>query len=131
MGELQSMQQIFNKVYTHLMAQKERCSDDAGSCQYKYEIGGKVYRCAVGALIPDALYNRDIEGQGVNEDNETLIDILREVNVIGPGSIGSQDNRKRVHFLMDLQHLHDNDFSGGWPADFRRLAQKYDLKVPA
>ena len=54
-------QQIFNKVAKHLLKQGRRARDGNG-CAYRGENGTK---CAVGCLIPDALYDDRLEGSSV------------------------------------------------------------------
>ena len=54
-------QEIFDKVHTHLLTQRTAAIEN-GSCAYR--AGPKS--CAVGALIPDALYTPEIEGTSVS-----------------------------------------------------------------
>lgn len=100
-------QEIFNKVYLHL--KKQGCK--AGTmtafksfnCAYR---GPNNTSCAVGCLIPDELYDPEIEGVGVeigslcgmelNYKSEKLRAILTE--------IGLADH---LHFLVKLQLAHD------------------------
>ena len=54
-------QEIFNRVHTHLLTQRTAAIED-GSCAYRAD----AKSCAVGALIPDALYTSEIEGTSVS-----------------------------------------------------------------
>jgi hypothetical protein len=53
-------QEIFDKVHTHLLTQRTAAIEN-GSCAYR----AGTQTCAVGALIPDALYTTEIEGASV------------------------------------------------------------------
>ena len=55
-------QEIFDKVYIHLITQNQPCTDP-NTKQCKYKIG--KLRCAIGCLIPDDDYNYRLEGCGV------------------------------------------------------------------
>lgn len=52
-------QEIFDKVAEHLQKQGHRALNEDGVCVYRGKNGTK---CAVGALIPDELYDSKIEG---------------------------------------------------------------------
>lgn len=56
------MSEARKKIVEHLTKQKSRAADDGG-CRYRTE-DGKM--CAVGCLIPDALYSPEIEGVSVD-----------------------------------------------------------------
>lgn len=56
-------QEIINKVVEHFRQQKALAWDDSqGHCRYRTTDGRK---CAVGALIPDALYREDFEEKSI------------------------------------------------------------------
>jgi hypothetical protein len=59
-------QEIFETVARHLFAQGRQATDEIGICVYRADNGNK---CAVGALIPDEMYNP-------NYENNTLIGLL-------------------------------------------------------
>lgn len=56
-------QEIIDKVVEHFRQQKALAWDDlTGHCRYRTSDGRK---CAVGALIPDALYRKDFEEKSI------------------------------------------------------------------
>lgn len=60
-------QEIINKVVEHFRQQKALAWDAAqGHCRYRTTDGRK---CAVGALIPDALYREDFEEKSIKTFN--------------------------------------------------------------
>lgn len=57
-------QQTFDMVVEHLITQgrPSRKTDETGiGCLYRYELNGKMLKCAIGALIPDDLYDVSME----------------------------------------------------------------------
>lgn len=96
-------QEIFNKVATHLFAQRQPAilNDDSERCVYLNEVTKEM--CAVGCLLKT--YNPAFEGHGVGR----LIDNF-------PDQIPSyfKDN---LELLLDLQAAHD--YSGNWKSPDR------------
>jgi hypothetical protein len=115
-------QEIFDKVVTHLKNQNARAYDkEEDRCLYRDESTG--YRCAIGCLIPDELYNPDFEGESI----DTLLEkapVLKELLKIKNFSAISSD----VMFLRRLQSIHDGGDLKDWPMSFRNLAVAYELK---
>lgn len=87
-------QQIFDKVILGLMSQEFELSwsDDQSCCMYRGDNGAK---CAVGHLIPDSLYDPEME----RKDVWTLYDTHPEMKKVVP--------LKHVGMLSDLQEWHD------------------------
>lgn len=56
---MRSNQDVFNQVYLGLAQQQEVAVNNIGSCRYRSATGDK---CAIGQLIPDALYSPALEG---------------------------------------------------------------------
>lgn len=98
-------QEIFDKVAEHLQKQGRCAMGEDGFCVYRGEEGTK---CAVGALIPDELYDSNIEGV-------TVADIPRYDDT-------EEDARKLV-LLGRLQRVHDN----GYPWLLASVAEEYEL----
>lgn len=67
----------------------------AGGCMYRSPNGDK---CAIGCLIPDELYNKDIEGLSVFHDE--VSDILKKIY--------PDATEKDLTFLSVLQDMHDD-----------------------
>lgn len=57
-----SLETVINDIATHLATQKKRSADGHGCC-YR---DGDGNMCAIGALIPNELYNTDIERMSVS-----------------------------------------------------------------
>lgn len=88
-------QEIFDKVATHLFAQGVRCFDtDADACVY---FGPNGMKCAVGALIPEADYRDEIEGENAAD----------AMDILAPHSQFCADIRAHEGLLTELQNTHD------------------------
>lgn len=123
-------QEVFDKVAAHLLTQKARAVYSSkilsisNRCSYRAENGLK---CAIGALIPDYLYDERIEGCGLgnimdgahDEQEQVLADI-----------IASLELTDELTFLLDLQNLHDSDLPDAvkqWPERLLDFALDWDL----
>jgi hypothetical protein len=94
----------------HLATQKARAwSEDNGTCGYRTETG---LMCAVGCLIPDELYDPEIEG-----DIDRLLSAeLYDRNSASPRVVAGEhlqslapsvDRETLGHFLNAVQRYHD------------------------
>lgn len=114
-------QEIFNKVYYHLIAQgKPSYNSFEGVCAYR---GVNGTSCAIGCLFPDELYDDSIEGDSVL--SKSIQEILEKV--------GIKTDRKTIGLLFDLQTAHDNVLGCGietFKGRMRRIAKFYDLEFP-
>lgn len=81
-------QEAFDKVCRHLATQKRQAVDSQGQCTLRTEDG---LSCAIGALIPDVVYDPDRE-----EDICYLLE-SREL-----------ETNLDTYFLSGLQYAHDN-----------------------
>jgi hypothetical protein len=115
-------QEIFDKVATHLFTQGCRSAVDPdalfGACLYR---GPNGMSCAVGVLIPDELYDPEME----------TITIANLFNEDGGGwNLPSWMNEKEP-FLTRLQGTHD--YCGNWESTadmqqaLRNVATDYKL----
>lgn len=129
-----SAQEILDHVAPLLFAQGQRsmlhpCApdDEEPQCAYRGEGG---LRCAVGFIIPDELYNPNIEGSSaISED---LKGILGKIITTPFGNTYSGLGR----FLADFQDVHDGWICDGIDGkdartnlieDLLSLASRYDL----
>lgn len=90
-----SSQEIFDKVATHLLTQKEKSTQELSTgtrCVYR---SPKGLKCAVGCLIPDELYNPSLEGY-------TASGLSYEIKI----AIGYND--KTALLICMLQSMHDS-----------------------
>lgn len=119
-------QEIFNRVYKHLLTQNARAMYD-DICVYRT---GSGVSCAVGCLIQDAAYTRTIEGaalarlvasNGNPAPRERALEKALKLSGIQPAS---------YMLLRELQSLHDCEHPRYWKSGLKRIADRYDLSVP-
>lgn len=104
-------QEIFNRVAYHLARQGVKSVGPGGvCCQYRGEHGRK---CAAGIFIPDALYDEEFEGMGVNATPVASV-------------LGLEEDSPTIVLLRCLQRAHD-DHSGGFERRLRAVARDYHL----
>jgi hypothetical protein len=102
--------EIFDKVVAHLLTQQAQSKNHYGDCLYRSPDGLK---CAVGCLIPDELYDKEIEGAAVGGCNAPILEcanILREILL----ESGIPDEKGIWEMLEDLQKIHDNANVDRW-----------------
>lgn len=123
------MQEIFNKVATHLLTQnaKAMAPDDGGACRYRY---GSL-RCAIGCLIPDELYGAHLEGRGIgvtDYDSATSVNrVLVKAKVL-KRPLGEE---RKLRLLSVLQRMHDGVAVTSWRNRLAQIAEQYDLNTDA
>jgi len=130
-------QQIFDTVAKHLLTQNARATrergpeDDSGdtqACVYRTDTG---LTCAVGCLIPEALYNPDmdnaskVQGTAISA-NQIVQRVLDNLGVIDFHA-GAEDNRLKL--LRNLQRTHDSYDVEDWPEELRDLARRFELSA--
>ena len=98
-------QETFNTVATHLFTQGKRAASRRGACGYRRRAGNKTMKCAIGCLIPDTAYRRDMEGIRVFRLLVDHPDAIPGFSKAGrDATIGSHV----VMFLTSLQSAHDD-----------------------
>lgn len=115
-----TIQEIFDKVYTHLLTQNAKSQDNfegLTSCKYRSAEG---LMCAVGCLITDEAYNKDIEGK--NPKTKLVRKTLEK------SGITVDPNTARI--LADLQTIHDVFEPEYWEEELSIFAQNKNLTVP-
>ena len=118
-----TMQETFDTVANHLLTQNKRSvvymgDDQRESCAYRTPDG---LMCAVGCLIPDDKYTKDVEGVNVRG----LADQDQEAQMI-PKITDSDDE---FHFLMAIQDIHDGINPIDWPHALTVFAQDFNLST--
>jgi len=111
-------QEIFNTVAKHLFEQGERASSGDGSCKYRTtNAGGKVLKCAVGALLSDDLYvaamDTEYEGTEEQDDYSNTLHLGSAVtDIVKRAAMGEFKLPywfvANPDFLGKLQHVHDS-----------------------
>lgn len=104
-------QAIFDRVASHLIGQGDVSLLETGQCAYRGERGRK---CAVGALIPDELYETRFEGQRVWDlyhpcgerlfalKHTSLLQSLQQVHDLGPQPEGFIPGLRQVAAAFGL-----------------------------
>lgn len=111
-----TLQEIFDQVATHLLDQGVASVDSVKGCLYR---GPEGTKCALGCLIPDNYYTKEMEGHGIRylRDNDYELPLILKVDPLS--------------FLLDLQYAHDKSLAtmgiSFWRSDMRRIADKYNL----
>jgi len=126
-------QEIFNRVYRGLLAQKYASGDvdtnNVFSCRYHDSAGRK---CAIGQFIPDCEYDNVFEGFAFTW--KPLCDIIVEQLEVAY----IQD---KLELLRELQIAHDRWFPragtteyqrhvDSWKVQMQEIAYQYGLTVP-
>ncbi len=108
-------QKTFNKVVRFLYKQKEQSVDTDGSfCMYRGENGR---RCAAGCLIPNKLYNKEMEGTGCEYEKNEVYKVLVKLGY-------------EPDFVRKLQLVHDGSNPPEWHSGFQSVAYEYGLTWP-
>lgn len=112
------LQEIFNKVSNHLLTQNETSyTTNGSSCAYR---GNGGMKCAVGVLISDEFYDKNLEHTSVGTgavDNAVA-------KSLGVNSLSDEI----VLFLGKLQSIHDHVGISSWKNRLEQLANDYNLK---
>jgi hypothetical protein len=111
-AKLSQNQKTFNKVARHLLKQKKKAVSCFNDCLYRTDTG---LRCGIGALIPNRLYNKNMES--TNPIGPTLKPILK--------SLGHDPQ-----FCQDLQFIHDGYEPKVWRSELKRFAKDHKLNMP-
>ena len=95
-------EEIFEKVKTHLLDQGQQSIDKNGGCAYR---GAEGRKCAIGCLIADEFYSKDLEGTGSCD---------KGVKNAIKASIGREVTKTEAVMLSELQYMHDRQLPGEW-----------------
>ena len=107
-------QEVYDKVKAHLLTQKAKSiSKKYALCKYRMIRSTK--RCAIGCLIPDNLYEKEMEGNAVD-------DLLRNFPKVKKFFDGVSSD-----LLAALQIVHDNELVKNWPRELEVVAKSYGL----
>lgn len=113
---MNTLQQVFDYVATHLLTQDGRSYAESGSCAYRGE-GGRS--CAVGCLIKEEHYSSNLEGRPANDPCVRL--------AIKKSGVQLDEIRYVAALLTQLQVIHDSVPVVAWKARLTGLAQKAGL----
>lgn len=122
-------QTAFDAVVSHARKQRVRAVTDTGQfCRYRTEEG---LRCFIGALIPDEVYEKSMEGIGVDAflgNKEGIGFDNHDVMALFAGT--------DIDLLYRLQRIHDVGMNGmhadlipkEWEREFSFLAERFNLE---
>jgi hypothetical protein len=121
---MRTMQQTFNEVWEGLKSQGFARSRRSGSCSYRGDFGRK---CAIGHLIPDALYCESLDTEG-----KAVLDFADfELAKYGLEVSDTPDADSTKSFLYALQEAHDLANSPGEVQSLLMdVARRFNLEVP-
>lgn len=103
-------QQIYDTVKAHLLQQRCVSINPTIGCAYRGDNGTK---CAVGALIPDSMYDPAMEGAVI----ATLIHKFQVPSYF----------KQNLDLLHSLQRLHDTKCVETWRTNLKQVAKQYGL----
>jgi hypothetical protein len=118
-------QAAFNDCVRHLRKQKKKSFgpwpknifDRSKGCLYRAPDGSK---CAVGGIMPDEIYNPDMETEGLYSNQlEPFMEYA-----------GEKYGIDQPWFFQDLQHIHDDKEVSDWENQFEIFAREHNLTVP-
>lgn len=118
-------QQLHNDIRDHLLTQNACAAKDnydkqcGRTCLYLDPVTG--HKCAVGGLIPEHLYEPDME----NKDAENLLDDHPDLRLYLYEKYRVNtfnDQRIFCDMLADRQRIHDRKPVHEWPKALRNLA---------
>ena|SRR5579872_749343 len=128
MTDILTPQSIFDKVCDHLMKQGKKSiyqNTDGFSCAYR---GNDDTKCAVGCLIPDELYNKEMEGSTV----WTLVHHGLHYEGAAPINEWIKANlADHQELLSELQAIHDGYEPEEWKELLQKLAKFAKVTPPA
>lgn len=104
-------QEIFDKVYKHILQQNERAMDITNRCMYQTSNGLKY---AVGCLIPDSDYSPMMEKKSV-----------RRIDYFHNAGYSSEE----IELLYELQVIHDVYEVHEWKSKLKNCAEKHGLTL--
>lgn len=126
-----TMQSAFDKVWNHFSKESAKPAYDGWSCVYRLNNNPNAKtRCAMGVLIPNKLYDPEMEGTAASGilDYEGIRELF--------------DRGMREGFLDELQSCHDREAANldirtaetlrlRILENLRRLATRHCLEVPS
>lgn len=116
---MKTAQQWFDKAVKKLSEQKEQSIDENGDCLYR---GPGKLRCAIGHLIPNRIYTKEMELSSVGGVFDSFPEIDEYLTISG------FKRWEAIDFFSDLQFIHDEYDPKRWPTEWKDIAEKYDLE---
>jgi hypothetical protein len=112
-----NMQQLFDQVAIHMVQQNAKSVDDDGDiCLYR---GSGRLKCAAGVLIPNELYDDNMEGQSIGQVLAHYPALQERLGL----------DEQQVNLLSDLQQIHDDEEPADWREHLRVAALDHGLSA--
>ncbi len=110
-----TLQNVFDRAWKWFVVEGHPQSIEKGSTSCLYR-GPKGAKCAIGICIPDKMYNKEMEGEAVDD----LYESFPEVKKLFACKLKS---------LMDFQQVHDADnyYKFEWKEVIEERLRKYGL----
>ena len=110
--------ELFEKVRNHLLEQGRRAADEKGDCLYRGPDGTK---CAVGCIIPDDLYDPDMEDCSAFEVKHGAEDVakIRRIWKAVEDRLDLTEENKSL--LQRFQRIHDQVPADEWEVALKAL----------
>lgn len=121
-------QAIFNKAATHLLKQQRKSLGSGGYCAYR---GENQDCCAIGALIPDELYQpaMDHHPQGEGASVRYVLENFPHLSeMLLPEDLSTASG---LRFLRQIQCVHDEFEPHEWFEHLCRCADDWCLRIDA
>jgi hypothetical protein len=115
-------QTIFDHVAQHMLTQRARSArDGSADCLYR-DLHGRA--CAVGSIIPAAVYRESMEHKGI-----AALMLMLSLDEFDTPEHRAFARVLTLHapMLMHFMRVHDQAVPEAWPDDLRRLAALYAL----
>jgi hypothetical protein len=124
--KISGLQKLFNKIVRHIHKQGKPALNGS-ECAYR---GDNGTRCAIGSVLPNKLYKKQMEGKSVNgllEDHPNVLNHFKNV-------YGITRTDHEISFLKRMQNAHDIDLKYNEMTGFDRkvsvIAHNFGLKIP-
>ncbi len=110
-------QTAFEIMVNHLLNQGEKSYDNStlATCVYRNPDGLK---CAIGAILPDELYNSTMENK------------LAHALIKDYPAIGKLWENLSINLLAKMQYIHDSRNVDEWYNEFKAIADDFNLSMP-
>lgn len=118
-------QTIYQTVRNHLLWQGAKSEEAGGACLLR---GPQKQKCAIGILIPDALYEPSMEGESEPELLLSTHPALRDLLGMGPVYDAAGRRSDDIRFLTELQDIHDRTDPCNWAEALSAMAVSWKLR---
>jgi len=107
-------QKLFENIIKHQRKQGRQCTTEVGLCVYRYD--DKGLKSAIGSVMPDDLYNENIEGLTIKAVYNAFLEIQEYFG---------QDN---LALLILMQEVHDHKKYSDWEKWWKHIAEQFKLE---